>query len=204
MLVIRTEKFVNSIGVSGISTAVDSIVNNIMIKTIYAGSFKPPHKGHFHIVKKMLKKSDLVYIFISKKERTPCSKLDGRISKEVWKEYISLLPLKDQSRVRLILSKLVSPTQTAYGFVKSISKKGDLFYLVKSAKNANNKRFSSFKTLKGVKFQELVLPGFENLHSTDMRIALKEGRKSDFYRFLPKMNNMQKNRLWKKLSVLCS
>ena len=183
--------------------------------TIYAGSFKPPHKGHLYLVKKMLKmtkpinKDDypgIVYIFISKKEREPCDKLTGEISKEIWKEYIETLPKKDQPRVKLILSKQPSPTQTAYGFVNKIAKNGDIFYLVKSAKNANNSRFSSFKTIKrkGVEFNELILPGYENLNSTDMRKALHLGEKNIFYKYLPnKIKTIKKNKLWEKLRKLC-
>jgi phosphopantetheine adenylyltransferase len=179
--------------------------------TIYAGSFKPPHKGHLHLVKKMLKMTKdpdnpgIVYVFISKKEREPCDKITGEISKEIWKEYIETLPKKDQQRVRLILSKLTSPTQTAYGFVKIIAKKGDEFYLVKSAKNANNERFASFKTLKknGVKIHELVLPGYEGLHATNMRKAIHTRKKKEFYKFLPNMGPVKKNRLWEKLKKLC-
>jgi len=178
--------------------------------TIYAGSFKPPHKGHLYLVKKMLKMTDnpenpgIVYIFISKKEREPCDKIKGEISKEIWKEYIETLTEKDKKRVKLILSKLVSPTQTAYGFVKRIAKKGDEFYLVKSSKNANNKRFESFKTIKnGVKFHKLVISEYENLHSTNMRKFLNEGKKKDFYKFLPKMSNIKKNKLWLQLKELC-
>jgi len=179
--------------------------------TIYAGSFKPPHKGHLYLVKKMLKMTKdpdnpgIIYIFISKKEREPCNKITGKTSKEVWKEYIETLPIKDQSRVRLILSKLISPTQTAYGFVSKLAKKGDEFLLVKSTKNASNERFASFKSIKrkGVKFHELVLPGYENLNSTDMRKALHDGNKKEFYKFLPKMSHIQKNKLWEKLKKLC-
>lgn len=124
--------------------------------TIYAESFKPPHRGHLHLVKKMLKMTKknetdypgIVYIFISKKEREPCNNITGEISKEVWKEFVKTLPKKDQSRVKLVLSQLPSPTQTAYGFVKRLAKKGDIYYLIKSAKNANNSRFSSFTPLK--------------------------------------------------------
>ena len=70
--------------------------------TIYIGSFKPPHKGHLYLVKKMLKmtlpekKTDspgYIYIFISKKERNPCN-ITGEISKEIWKTYIETLPIK--------------------------------------------------------------------------------------------------------------
>ena len=176
--------------------------------TIYAGSFKPPHKGHLHLVKKMLKMTKnskgMVYIFISKKEREPCSKLTGELSKELWKEYIETLPKKDQERVKLVLSKLTSPTQTAYGFVKEVSKKGDTFFLIKSVKDADNKRFSSFKTLKNINYKELVLPGYKYLNSTDMRKALQKKDKKMFYTFLPKMSSYQKNKIWKKLSKLCN
>lgn len=179
--------------------------------TIYAGSFKPPHKGHLHLVKKMLKMTKdtnnpgMVYIFISKKEREPCNKITGEISKEIWKEYISTLPEKDQGRVKLILSKLTSPTQTAYGFVKRVVKKGDEVYLVKSAKNANNQRFASFKTIKkkNIHFHELILPGYEKLNATDMREAIYNKNKKKFYTFLPKMGPVKKNKIWKKLEMLC-
>ena len=183
--------------------------------TIYAGSFKPPHKGHLHLVKKMLKMTKqtkdgeypgYVYIFISKKEREPCDQITGEISKEIWKEFVTTLPKKDQGRVKLVLSQLPSPTQTAYGFVKRLAKPGDIYYLVKSAKNANNSRFSSFKTIKtkGVEINELILPGFENLNSTDMRKTLKEGDKKTFYTFLPSnMSPVGKNKLWNKLKALC-
>jgi ribosomal protein L31E len=183
--------------------------------SIFAGSFKPPHKGHFEIVKKMLKltkkprKGDkgpgTVYVFISKKAREPCLDIDGEISKTVWHDYIKLLPEKEKMRVRLVLSGLSSPTQTAYGFVKRIASPGDIFYLVKSAKNAKNTRFSSFVNLKGkAQFKEMVLPGYESMYSTNMREAIKDNKKSDFYKFLPKeMTNMEKKKLWDKLSILC-
>ena len=183
--------------------------------TIYTGSFKPPHKGHLFLVKKMLKmttpenKKDylgIVYIFISKKEREPCYEISGEVSRDVWKEYIETLAEKDRKRVKLIVSKLSSPTQTAYGFVSRIAKKGDIFYLVKSIKNSSNSRFSSFKSIKtkGVKFNELILPGYENLNSTDMRRALNNNDKKTFYNYLPaKMNDNKKNKLWIKLKNKC-
>jgi len=179
------------------------------IFSVFAGSFKPPHKGHLYIVKKMLdlRKTGYVYIFISKKERKPCLDLTGEKSKKIWEIYIKTLPEKDQERVRLILSKLVSPTQTAYGFVKRVAKKGDTVYLVKSAKNANNTRFSSFDTLmknNKVIFHKLILPGFESLNSTDMRNAVYNRKKKDFEYFLPnKLTSSKKNSIWNFLKKHC-
>jgi hypothetical protein len=182
--------------------------------TIYIGSFKPPHKGHLFLVKKMLKmtkaekKGDypgIVYIFISNKEREPCGKITGVVSKEIWKEYIKTLPVKDQARVKLILSSLPSPTQTAYGFVNKLAKKGDIFYLIKSAKNADNTRFASLLNMKkkGIDMYEMVLPGYENLNASDMRNALYNDDKKEFSKYIPKMSIINKNKIWNKLKVLC-
>lgn len=185
---------------------------NLKKTTVYVGSFKPPHKGHFHLVKTMLRmtedpsnpeNSGKVYIFISKKERDPCPGITGEVSKEVWQEYLKTLSEKDQERTKLILSKMSSPTQTAYGFVKKIYNKKEEFYLVKSAKDVGNKRFSSFKNIKGLNFYELILPGYENLNSTDMREALSKNDKKKFNTFLPKMSLAEKNKLWLKLKKLC-
>ena len=176
-----------------------------MQKTIFVGSFKPPHKGHLYLVKKMLKmtKNGMVYIFISKKEKEPC-RISGEVSRYIWKEYIETLPEKDKKRVRLIVSKLTSPIQTAYGTVKKIAKKGDIFYLVKSMKDASNSRFSSLIKIKDVTIKELILPGYEKLNATDMRKALKDNDKKKFNKFLPnKMLDSKKNNLWKKLKKLC-
>lgn len=181
--------------------------------TIYTGSFKPPHKGHLALVKKMLKMTkpvkdgypNYVYIFISKKERDPCNKLTGEVSRYVWKEYIKTLSVKDQSRVKLIVSKLTSPVQTAYGFVKKIAKKDDTFYLVKSAKDISNTRFNNLLAIKkkDVKMVELVISGYEHLHSTDMRNTLHDNNKKDFNKYIPKMAIVDKNKLWNKLKKLC-
>jgi hypothetical protein len=101
-----------------------------------------------------------VYIFISNKPREPCDGIDGPTSKEVWKAYVKTLPKKEQDRVKLILARLPSPTQTAYGFAKRIASPGDTFFLIKSAKNARNTRYSSLKALgtKHVQPKELFLP----------------------------------------------
>lgn len=184
--------------------------------SILTGSFKPPHRGHFYLLKTMLdktkkpRKGDIgpgyVYIFISNKPRDPCQKITGEISKEIWESYISLLPIKDQVRVKLILSKMPSPVLTAYGFAKRIASPGDTFYLVKSAKNAQNTRYSSFKNLgdQRIQFKEMVLPGFADLHSTDMRKAIAKGDKRKFYFYLPnKMKPLEKKKLWDKLEKLC-
>jgi hypothetical protein len=181
--------------------------------SIFTGSFKPPHKGHLHVVQKMLeytkakgkkeKEPGVVYVFISRKERDPCPGINGKISKEVWEMFLQTLPKKNQERVKLVLSKLPSPTQTAYGFVKNIAKKGDTIYLVKSEKNADDTRYSSFRNI-NIKHKEMVIPGFKSLNSTNMRATIQNRKKKEFYQFLPnKMTATNKNKLWEKLKKLC-
>lgn len=184
--------------------------------TIFTGSFKPPHKGHLELVKKMLECTEkpregdkgpgTVYIFISNKPREICDGINGPISKEIWKTYIDTLPKKDQNRVKLVLARMPSPTQTAYGFVKRISSPGDVFFLIKSAKNARDTRYESFKILgtKNVQYKELILPGYESMHSTDMRKALHTKDRKTFNKFLPRgMKLAERTKLWKRLRKLC-
>ena len=40
-----------------------------MTIALYPGAFKPPHKGHFDVVKKLLEITDKVIILVSSKQR---------------------------------------------------------------------------------------------------------------------------------------
>lgn len=182
--------------------------------TIYTGSFKPPHRGHLSLVEIMLKKTKkpllpggepgIIYIFISKKPRDPCSQLDGDLSKEVWLTYLSTLSPEDQARVRIVVSQKSSPILTAMGFVRRVVTKGSKLYLIKSAKNEENRRYDMFKPMSGVKQEELVLPGWENLHSTEMRRRLAKKDKKGFMMYLPpKLSKKQKDELYLRLHSLC-
>ena len=59
-----------------------------MTIALYPGAFKPPHKGHFDVVKKLLEIADKVIILISSKPR------DGFTAEEsvkVWDLYKHML-----------------------------------------------------------------------------------------------------------------
>ena len=153
----------------------------------------------------MLKKRGIVYIFISKKPRDPCSALDGDVSKEVWLTYLSTLPAADQARVRLVVSQKSSPVLTVMGFVRRAVKRGSKLYLIKSAKNAENRRYEMIRPMPGVEKEELVLPGWENLHSTDMRRRLAKRDKKGFMMYVPsELSKKQKDDLYERLVSLCT
>lgn len=176
--------------------------------TLFIGSFKPPHKGHLSLVEIMLKKTSKVlvpggekgrvYIIVSSKEREPCEEMDGDVAKEVWLRYLETLPVADQARVRVIVSRKSSPVLTAMGLVRGM--RGSKIYVIKSAKNVENRRYAMFEKVA----TELVLPGWENLHSTDMRRALAKKDKKGFMMYVPsKLGKKEKNALYDRLVVLC-
>lgn len=178
--------------------------------TIYVGSFKPPHKGHLHIAKTILKEmtkqtdKSTLYIVISAKTREPCTNFKAEDSKNIWNIYLNTLgSLKE--RVRIMISRLSSPTQTAYGFIKRVFKKGDKVYLIKSVKNKNDKRYSSFENLKGVGIEKMVLPGYKNLHSSTLRNLVKKGERAKFLKeYMPSgLTNAQKQKIWNTMKKKC-
>jgi len=77
---------------------------------IFPGAFKPPHKGHFEVVKKLLGKADQVVVLISPKERGGIS-ADESIA--VWNVYKELLEPNVEIRIAA-----ENPVKEAYGVVK--------------------------------------------------------------------------------------
>jgi cytidyltransferase-like protein len=116
----------------------------------FPGSFKPPHEGHFDIVKKLLKNQDKIYIIISSKTRyypnlefnnNKRISVNKEQSKKKWEGWINKLPKKQQEKIVLVMSNLPSPILSATGMAERICVAGDTCSFVKSAKNVSNKRF---------------------------------------------------------------
>jgi cytidyltransferase-like protein len=78
---------------------------------IFPGAFKPPHKGHFEVVKKLLDKADQVVVLISPKERGGISADE---SLAVWNVYKHLLEPNVEIRIAA-----VNPVKEAYDVVKN-------------------------------------------------------------------------------------
>ncbi len=175
---------------------------------IFPGSFKPPHKGHYLLVKKLLedKSIDKIYIIISNKPRylLPENEKSGSVSdiesEELWKIYFpkELGKTKDR-RLYMMVSTMPSPIMMAYAIADRMLKKGDELILVKSSKDENNSRFSSFKNMKkrGIKVDVWSIPKYEALSSTNMRKEIYDKDKKKFMKFLPdKLDNKDKNKIW--------
>lgn len=174
---------------------------------ILPGSFKPPHYGHYTLLKKMLedKSIDKIYIIISNKPRYLLSnnkksgEIDAYESEKIWKLYLSKLLKnnKNNKKVYIMISRLPSPIMMAYAIAKQQLKgKGDELILVKSSKDAENTRFDSFKDFK-VKMDIWELPKFETMSSTNMRKTIYDKNKKTFMKFLPPtLSQKEKDDIW--------
>lgn len=184
-----------------------------MKTAIIPGSFKPPHYGHYMLVKKLLddKSIDKIYIIISSKPRhlladdDKTKEITAKESEEIWKIYYGkeLNKPTGKRRLYMMISPMSSPIQMAYAIAAGIAKKAgkkDELILVKSSKDDENKRFEMFKNL-GMKTEIWSLPQFETLSSTNMRRTIYEGDKKNFMMFLPpKLSSVEKSKIWKMFS----
>ncbi len=77
---------------------------------IFPGAFKPPHKGHFEVVKKLLQNADQVVILISPKTREGVT-ADESVA--VWELYKTILDGNVEIRVAN-----ENPIRETYNLVK--------------------------------------------------------------------------------------
>mgnify|MGYP003634031022 FL=1 len=105
------------------------------------GSFKPPHKGHYEMVKQYSQMADNVVVLISapsaKSERKTKTGqvITPEISKKLFELYVSNLP-----NVDVDISPLPSPVGAAYNALESLS--GKRVILGSSLKDDDWKRWS--------------------------------------------------------------
>lgn len=158
------------------------------------GSFKPPHYGHFTLVKKLLqdKTIDKIYVIISPKPRED---ITAEESKQIWNIYSKLFP--STSKISIMISRLPSPINMVYAIASKLQE-GNEIILIKSSKNIGNTRFKEFKKLEPkIKVDEWELKVFKNLSSTNMRKTIRDKNKQGFIKFLPpKLSQNNKEKIW--------
>jgi hypothetical protein len=145
------------------------------IKTValYPGKFKPPHKGHFAVVKQLLDKADEVIIAIS-----PIS-VDGitaQQSEAVWNLYKTLLG--DKINIRVVDK---SPVKYVLDTIKENSEGN---FIVAYGKGEED-RYRSLINKPNVKIIDggTISDNVGNLNATDFRRTIQDKR--DVTRFLP-------------------
>lgn len=141
---------------------------------IYPGAFKPPHKGHFLVVKTLVNRPDIdkIIVAISSKER---SGVTSEQSINVWDIYKKLLG----SKVEFII---ISGSPVSYVF-DQIKNNPDNYYVAVFGKEDG----SRFKYLTDIPNVEIFDSGnFEGLSATNFREAINSNNNELISEFLPK------------------
>ena len=138
---------------------------------LFPGAFKPPHKGHFAVVKKLLEKADQVVVLISPKTREGVT-ADESVG--VWELYKTLLDGSVEIRVAA-----GSPVQEAYRVAKD---NPDTKFILAAGKDEDS-RFNSALKLPNV--QVLNAGNIEGTNATELRIALQTNNEDAIKQYLP-------------------
>lgn len=104
---------------------------------LYAGGFKPPHKGHFSIVERLSKEVDRIIIFIGHKIREGES-ITAKQAKKIWEIYVKHIDIP----IEIVLSK-VTPVSELYDWVGDNQDK--VKSIVVGGTSDSNRRFQYFK-----------------------------------------------------------
>tara|TARA_X000001316_G_scaffold9639_1_gene2721 strand:- start:1215 stop:2549 length:1335 start_codon:yes stop_codon:yes gene_type:complete len=176
---------------------------------LYPGAFKPPHKGHFEVVKSLLNGSffgttyelsdfsekgedllkgkgskvediDKVIIFIGAGERNG---IDVEKSLAIWKIYQKLLPGEIE-----IYYKAPNPMMNAKKYAETYP--DQTFYAVTGIRSENDipdlKRVSTFKKVPNVKGLAMTSPkNMETIRATDLRQAILDDDLNNIADFFP-------------------
>jgi cytidyltransferase-like protein len=136
---------------------------------LFPGAFKPPHKGHFEVVQKLLQQADEVVILVSPKTREG---ITADESVAVWNLYKTLLNGNVEVRVAN-----ENPVREVYDVVKN---NPDTNFIVAFGKG-DMERFKHMNKNPNVKVFDA--GNFENVSATGLRAAINN--KQDIESYLP-------------------
>ena len=140
---------------------------------IYPGAFKPPHKGHFFVVKQLVSRPDIdkVIIAVSQKERGGIS---AEQSLDVWELYKNLLGPK-------VETILVSGSPVSYVY-QQVKDNPDNQYVAVFGKEEGT-RFSNLQSIPNVEIFDA--GNADNISATDLRDAIQARNIKQVANFLP-------------------
>jgi cytidyltransferase-like protein len=138
---------------------------------LFPGAFKPPHKGHFAVVKKLLENADQVTVLISPKTREG---ITADESVAVWELYKTLLDGSVEIRVAA-----ENPVRETYDVIKN---NPDTNFVVAFGKNDAD-RFKQMNKNPNAKVFDAGT--FEGQNATGLRAALAANNEDAIKQFLP-------------------
>ena len=141
---------------------------------VFPGAFKPPHKGHFDVVKRLADMCDEVQVLISPKTREGVTADE---SYKVWELYKTLLP----SNVNFLVVD-ENPVRETYDLITS----NPGAKVIAAFGKDEFTRFSAILKNEKYKNAELFDAGtFGNVNATQFRIAIKSKKPDLIQQFLP-------------------
>jgi cytidyltransferase-like protein len=145
---------------------------------LYPGKFKPPHKGHFEVLYKLLNVADEVIILISPKTHEG---ITAQESAKIWNLYKSLLP--DGNKIKLKISE-ITPVRDVYDYIEANPEQ-----IVYAAYGKGEEdRYKNLKKYPNAKVFDAGSTAFENgenISATNFRQALLSKDKEKIKEFIP-------------------
>ena len=145
---------------------------------LFPGAFKPPHKGHFEVVKQLLDKADQVVVLVSPKTRDG---VDADESIKVWNLYKTIL----NGPVEVKIST-ESPIREVYNVVKD---NPDTNFILAAGKGEID-RFKTALQFPNVKVFDAGMAG-EGVNATGLRTAMVGKNPTEVEKFIPTGINVQ-------------
>jgi cytidyltransferase-like protein len=140
---------------------------------LFPGKFKPPHKGHFSVVKQLLNKADQVVVLISPKIHDGISPDESVAAWELYKDQ-----LVDGDKIELRISA-VTPVKDVYDFVEN-NPELTVYAAYGKGEESRYKNLSKFPNAK-----IFDAGNFGGLNATDLRQAIRDGNEEEIKKFLP-------------------
>ena len=137
---------------------------------LFPGAFKPPHRGHFEVVKKLLQNADQVVVLISPKTREGVT-ADESVA--VWELYKTLLDGSVEIRVAL-----ENPVRETYDLVK---KNPDTNFIVAFGKDD----VSRFKRMDYPNAKVFDAGTVDAVNATGLRNAIQSNNADAIAQFIP-------------------
>jgi len=190
------------------------------------GGFKPPHVGHFQMIKSFAAKSDVVYIIIGtgtgkKAKRMLGQKsLDYKTSKKIWSMYLrdagigncKFVPVKENELSRTT-NKKASPMSIAYDIMQLDTLEGQTVIMGTSTKDARRFSIAASKYIpkdeKGndkinldlEPFRSISIEGIGEVSASKMRAAVENKEFDTFRKFIPVTSQHRAMEIWKLLTT---
>lgn len=150
---------------------------------LYGGGFKPPHKGHYEVLKKLIPKVSKVIIFIGSGNREGIP-INQDQSERIWRIYINASGWKNKVEIR----KAGSPVGDIYKLIENPELKDYQYFIAKvDAGPEEDKKWSyliknreKFPNVRLVTIPVVIDKGSEKLSASSLRASEEKIKKGNW------------------------